>query len=154
MMFQETQNFAPWATGLALGIFLIMLVISGFVFTNAEVESFVKIILLGSALISLIPFSLIKFSQLKTDIDKQSIRINFAPFSKKTFAWSEIETAAVINYGFVGGWGVRIGTKYGTVYNTQGSEGLLLKFKDGKSVVIGTQRRDELERFLDKAVSL
>jgi len=82
-MFQETQNFATWATGLVLGIFLIMLVISGFVFTNAEVEGFVKIILLGSALISLIPFLLIKFSQLKTDIAKQSIRINFVPFSKK-----------------------------------------------------------------------
>jgi len=50
--------------------------------------------------------------------------------------------------------GVRIGTKYGTVYNTQGSEGLLLKFKDGKSVVIGTQRLDELKRFLEKYISL
>jgi len=96
------------------------------------------------------PIFLIKLLRLKTEFDTQEIRMNFSPLSKKVFKWSDIESAKLIDYGFVGGWGIRMMTKYGTVYNTQGSEGLLLKFKNGKSVVIGTQRSEDLQRFLDK----
>jgi len=39
--------------------------------------------------------------------------------------------------------------KYGTVYNTQGQEGVLLTFKTGKKVVIGTQRKAALQKALD-----
>lgn len=52
----------------------------------------------------------------------------------------------VINYGFVGGWGIRLWTKYGTVYNVSGNKGLFIKLKNGKTMVIGTQKSQELEK--------
>ena len=54
----------------------------------------------------------------------------------------------MFDYGFVGGWGVRMWTKYGTVYNTKGSKGLLVELNNGKTFVIGTQKEDELKMFL------
>ena len=36
---------------------------------------------------------------------------------RKTIAWEEISHCRVMPYGFVGGWGVRLFTQYGTVYN-------------------------------------
>ena len=56
----------------------------------------------------------------------------------------------MINYGFVGGWGIRLFTDYGTVYNTRGNKGLALKLQNGKRLVIGTQREDELKSVIQK----
>jgi hypothetical protein len=82
---------------------------------------------------------------LKTEIDEDSIRIKFFPFANKVFHWKDIAKAEVVNYGFVGGWGIRIGTKYGTVYNIKGQQGLAIQLKNGKKRCIGTQKEAELK---------
>jgi hypothetical protein len=56
----------------------------------------------------------------------------------------------VLNYGFVGGWGVRLWTKYGTVYNVKGNIGLAIELKNGTKFLIGTQKEIELRSFLEK----
>ena len=56
----------------------------------------------------------------------------------------------MINYGFVGGWGIRLFTKYGTIYNTSGNKGLALELHDGKKLVIGTDKEEELKNFIEK----
>jgi len=86
--------------------------------------------------------------RLETVIDSVGIRMTFYPFIKKTITWDEIESLAVKKYGFVGGWGIRLGTKYGTVYNIKGDIGLAIKLKDGKKLLIGTQKEDELEKVI------
>lgn len=73
------------------------------------------------------------------------------PFIKnRQFLWAEIESANVIEYGFVGGWGIRMGTKYGTVYNVKGKMGIQIILKSGKKFVIGTQKHKELTDVLDQ----
>ena len=72
------------------------------------------------------------------------------PLTKKEIPWDQIDTAEVINYGFVGGWGIRYSANYGTVYNTKGKMGVLIKLKKGGKFIIGTQRPEELKSFLDK----
>ena len=64
--------------------------------------------------------------------------------------WYEIEKADVVNYGFVGGWGIRPWTKYGTVYNIRGNKGLAIALFDGQRFVIGTQKEAELKKILLK----
>ena len=66
----------------------------------------------------------------------------------KTIPWKEIKSVKLFDYGFGGGWGVRFWTKHGTVYNIKGSKGLLLEFLDGKTIVVGTQKEEELKFFL------
>ena len=86
--------------------------------------------------------------RLKTEINEQGITMHFRPFTKRQIAWQEIENAKVLDYGFVGGWGIRLWTNYGTVYNTKGSKGLALELKDGKKLLIGTQNPEKLEEVL------
>ncbi len=92
--------------------------------------------------------------RLKTTISDTSIMIHLRPFTKKEFKWSEIERAKVLNYGFIGGWGIRLFTKYGTAYNIKGSIGLALELKNGKKYLIGTQKGDllktKIEGFIPK----
>jgi len=88
------------------------------------------------------------FISLKTEMDKTGIRMIFFPFSKKRVSWEQIKSAEIVNYGFVGGWGIRFTAKYGTVYNTWGKMGLAIELKNGRKFLIGTQKVDELSEFL------
>jgi hypothetical protein len=88
--------------------------------------------------------------KLKTEIDRHGIRWEFIPFIKKRVSWSEVKSAKTVNYGFVGGWGIRLGTRYGTVYNTRGNKGLAVELKNGKKFCIGTQKEPELNKVLAK----
>lgn len=87
--------------------------------------------------------------QLTTEITNENINMKFFPFSNNTIPWSDVQSAEVVDYGFVGGWGVRMGTKYGTVYNTKGKIGLALILKNGKKICIGTQKEEELKSILN-----
>lgn len=95
----------------------------------------------------LIGFRLLK---LKTIITSKTISFRFIPFVKKEINWSDVASATLIDYGFVGGWGIRLWTTYGTVYNVSGSKGLFLQLKNGKKLVIGTQQSDKLQLLLQK----
>lgn len=88
------------------------------------------------------------FMRLKTEIDQQEIRMRFFPFVQKRILWTEIKNAKLVNYGFVGGWGIRLWTSYGTVYNTKGDKGLAIELLDGKKLLIGTQKEAALKEFL------
>lgn len=106
----------------------------------------------GLIVFSIFIFALIAFfwmMQLRTEITQQDIKINFFPLTKRAVKWSEVEKAQIVNYGFVGGWGIRFWTNYGTVYNIKGKMGLALELKNGKKFLIGSQKIDELKAFLN-----
>lgn len=83
--------------------------------------------------------------RLSTRIDEMGITMHFFPFVKRKWSWAEVKSAEVLDYGFVGGWGIRLWTSYGTVYNIRGSKGLALKLANGKKVLIGTQKPEEMK---------
>jgi hypothetical protein len=89
--------------------------------------------------------------KLKTKIDKDTIEMSFFPFVKKITKWTEIKKAEVVNYGFVGGWGIRLWTKYGTVYNVKGNKGMAIELQNGKKFLIGTQKVAEMNEIVKKA---
>jgi hypothetical protein len=76
--------------------------------------------------------------------------MSFFPLIKKTTNWTEIKKVEVVNYGFVGGWGIRLWTKYGTVYNIKGNKGLAIELFNGKKYLIGTQKEIELNEIVKK----
>ena len=65
----------------------------------------------------------IRYITLITKINEDGIKMYFVPFVKKSIKWSELESVKIVNYGFVG-YGVRLGSKYGTVYNINGNKNL------------------------------
>ncbi len=150
--FKEEQKFTQWWLWLILigtGIFPVMGIykqlILGEKFGDKPMSD------LGLIVFSAFIFGIIALfwmMRLKTEIDQKEIRMRFTPFTKRNVQWKDIESAKVVNYGFVGGWGIRLWTKYGTVYNTKGNKGLAIELKNGKRFLIGTQKEAELEKLI------
>ena len=85
-----------------------------------------------------------RWMRLDTRIDDKGIYMRFIPFKTKFHSWEEIQSIDVVHYGFVGGWGIRLFTAYGTVYNMRGAKGLAIHLKSGKKFLIGSQCIDAL----------
>lgn len=154
MLFKEEQRFNQWWLWLILiGINLIpaygiyQQIFKGQAFGNHPLSDTGLIVLQIFLLLFLWAFRQLR---LKTLINEEYIAFKFFPFADKTILWSEVKSARIVDYGFVGGWGVRLTSKYGTVYNTSGQMGLLLELKKGKKICIGTQRPEELSRLIEK----
>tara|TARA_R110001592_G_scaffold52658_11_gene161514 strand:- start:1588 stop:2088 length:501 start_codon:yes stop_codon:yes gene_type:complete len=108
--------------------------------------------------ITLLPAILIFALKLETKIDEKGIHYQFFPFhfSLKTISWSELKTAKVRTYspiGEYGGWGFRSGFLWnkskGKAINVAGDIGFQLEFKNGKKLLIGTQKKAEAESVLE-----
>lgn len=146
-LFTENQRFNQWW----LWVLLIASSVVPIVVLYNEITT--KTTNSGSLIGLLVLFSVIflfVILRMKTTITQQSIQLNYFPFVWKTINLTDIETMKVINYGFVGGWGIRLWTSYGTVYNVRGNKGLHIKLKSGKQLVIGTQKPQELEKVIDQ----
>jgi hypothetical protein len=94
--------------------------------------------------------------RLKTEIYKEGISVQFIPvhFKPKQIVWSEIEEYYIREYSPLkeyGGWGVRYNfTGKNIAYNISGKTGLQLVLNNGKKILIGTQKPQEMELVLDK----
>ncbi|MCX6257078.1 MAG: hypothetical protein NTW49_04140 [Bacteroidia bacterium] len=159
--FYEEQQFRQkWLIILIAGLFLIFLysiiqqVIIGIPFGNNPAPPLVLF------LMGLIPLFMIFFIffvlKLKTNITPEEIEIQFVPFQRnpKKYNWQDIEEAYVREYKPIleyGGWGLRTGFFSKSIaYNVSGKTGLQLVLKNGRKVLIGTQKADELRYSLEK----
>jgi len=152
--FQEEQKFAQWWLWLIL-IGVGMIPVFGIYKQLIIGEKFGDKPMSDNGLIvfTLFTFGILAlfwFMRLKTKIDENEIQMNFFPFVKKKIKWNEIKSAKIVKYGFVG-YGIRLGSEYGTVYNTKGNKGLAIELKTGKKIVIGTQKSTELNKIVEKA---
>lgn len=80
-------------------------------------------------------------STLTVGIDHDGVSVRFRPFHRRTkrFAWDEIERIAVrkVNpLGEFGGWGIRYGWGSKTGYVWNGTEGIELALRSGRTIVI------------------
>ena len=155
-LFKEEQRFTQWWLWLILipiGILPVVGIIQQLIlekeFGDKPMSDF------GLIFFAVFVFALLGLflmMRLKTEIDQNEIRMSFIPFVKKRIKWTEIKKAEVVNYGFVGGWGIRLSIEYGTVYNIRGNKGLAIELRNGKRFVIGTQREKELNSIVEKAI--
>src|SRR5690554_6081839 len=113
--FKEEQRFTQWWLWLVLIAVAVfpLLDIGRNLYLQEELDdqSFSNLGLIVYYAIVLGVIALFIFTRLKTEIDHQEIRMNFFPFLKKRVSWQKVKSAKVVNYGFVGGWGIRWGTK-------------------------------------------
>jgi len=153
-IFKEEQRFTQWWLWLILSI----LTLVPFVMVTKQPEllehfestttsvSFLVLFLIPVVFVILV-FGVTK---LKTNIDETGISVHLFPFLKRNFAWSDIQSAQVVNYGFIGGWGIRLSKKYGTVFNLKGSDGIQIILKNGQKYVIGTQKKEVVKEVLER----
>lgn len=145
-MFSETQGFlSNW---MMVGLLLVVLLFLLYRGTAAEwhARNLVGMIILVT--IVLLLFSV----RLRTHIDRAGVHVDFRPFVwNQTWRWEDIESIHVKKYSFwdYGGWGYRIG-RSGMAYTTKGLYGFQVTFKNGKKIMVGTQKPDVVREILNK----
>ena len=148
--FKEEQKINQWWLRLILLITLGVVLYSIYRFYQSDDQSTNdQLIFWPGVLIGLAAVALVWFWELTTTIDNYGLQVK-CPFVNKKVAWDEIEKLEVLDYGFVGGWGIRKWTKHGTVYNTSGSKGIAVVLKNKKKFLVGTQKEDELKKIVEK----
>ncbi|MEO8853771.1 MAG: DUF6141 family protein [Ginsengibacter sp.] len=158
ILFSETQRFKQWW----LWIFLIgwdafifygvsKQIINGHPFGNKPASNRELLIILGISLLTTILFLVIR---LDTQIRKDGVYVKFFPLHLKFrhFSWDQLSKCYVRKYSPMaeyGGWGLRFGFG-GKAYNISGNQGLQLEFINKKTLLIGTQKPEELNNALQK----
>lgn len=154
LMFQEKQRFTQWwlwAILLGIAAFATFAfyrqIIQGQIFGDNPMYD------TGLTIFAIVMYALpVLFWRfhLDTHIDEVHINFNFMPLLKKSVSWKDVKSAKVLNYGSVGGWGLKHSKKYGSVYSTGGEMGLAIVMNSGHKFVIGTQKENDLKSFLEK----
>jgi hypothetical protein len=163
--FEENQRFnQPWVWILMIGITTITL--GGLVYSsiinltgneNVNTETDVN------ALIFALVFTFIVFVaiywllltvRLYTRVENDGIHYRFPPIINKWkhISKAELKSFQVRKYSPImeyGGWGYRI-RKNGKALNVRGNMGLDMEMNDGKKLLIGTQKPEELKLALQK----
>jgi hypothetical protein len=150
--FKEEQRFDQWwMKAILIGTLLLLVYASYVVWNSSDINNNIGAFIFTwvSYIFGLVVIIIAWFWKLTTRIDNYGITVK-CPFVHKKVNWDEIEKLEVLDYGFVGGWGIRIGTKYGTAYNTSGSKGMAVVLKNGKKFLIGTQKENDLKKIVEK----
>lgn len=151
--FKEKQKFTQWWIWLiliGLGSFAAFGVVQQLFFGiefGSKPMSNIGIVIFAIGIFGFIYF--FWYMTLITKINENGIEIQFLPFVKKEVKWNELKSAKIVNYGFVG-YGIRLGSQYGTIYNINGNKGLAIELSHGKKFVIGTQKEAELKDIIEK----
>ncbi len=160
IVFIETQRFKQWWLWvILLGVNAIFVytffrqVAGGQLVGDRPMGNTELIIMMSVMMLIAIAFY---FLRLETRLNNEGIYIRFFPFhfSFRHYAWSELSKSYVRIYSPIaeyGGWGVRIGLfGKGKAFNVSGNKGLQLQFNDGRKLLIGTNKADELSDALKK----
>lgn len=154
IVFEEEQRFTQWWLWVLVGgILLIPIygIVQQIIFKEPFGDNPMSDVgLIITFIVNLVIFVFFWMLKLQTTITKDGIAINFSPLAKKRILWSEVEQAQIVKYSPLIGYGLRIWTPYGTVYNVKGNRGLFLILKNGKKYMVGTQRHREVEDIIQR----
>lgn len=108
-----------------------------------------------SVLIIVFVFLILFKTRLKTKITYEELWISFPPIRKK---WKKIKPGEILKFETriyrakreFGGHGMKRKLRSGMSFTVSGNVGLQLYFKDGKKLLIGTQKKQAIEYAMDK----
>jgi len=84
--------------------------------------------------------------RLVTEVKEEGLYIRFYPFWSKIIPYQSIQSCEARTYRPLreyGGWGIKVG-RSGWAYNIIGNRGVQLVLLNGKRILVGSQRADEL----------
>jgi hypothetical protein len=155
-IYREEQKFWLW--------FRVLLVLSMVSAAGLSILSLVKIpagqwrsntgeivlLLVAGVIIPIGIAVLFCFLRLETEVRPDGLYVRYFPFHFrfKKFGADDLSNYYARTYRPIleyGGWGIRYSFGKGKAYNVRGNEGMQLVFKNGKRLLIGSQRAEELE---------
>ena len=90
---------------------------------------------------------LFALARLTVEVLADRIEIRYRPFIARTIRLEDVVAAESVTYHPLreyGGWGIKGWSRRKIAYNVRGDRGALLTLADGRTVLIGSQRSDEL----------
>lgn len=146
--FHEEQQFRQWW----IWVLLAVVALPALLVVNLEgVAPSVLIVPLVVVAIG----ALFAFARLVVDVDREEITVAFHMLApKRRISLSTVRRAEATKYRPLldyGGYGVRLGFR-GWAFNVSGDEGVLVEMKDGSRLMIGSQRPNELETAIARAL--
>jgi hypothetical protein len=157
VLFEDEQSFRqPWLWGLMLGVFLLVAGGLGWAFLSRPEQAsgaaipaaVVGLVWVGACL-------LLYTLKLSVRVDPYCLHIRFFPLARRDIPledivrWEARTYRPILEYG---GWGIRFSWK-GTAYNVSGNRGVQLELANGKRLLIGSQRPEELAAAISRAKS-
>ena len=156
--FEEEQRFRqPWLWAILLLSLAVPLAIFGYglvqqlvlkkPFGDRPTSDASLIITAGSILVLAVGISVLFYKmKLVTKLDSGHLHILFSPLKRRDIPLSDIAHWAACTYNPIrdyGGWGIKVGRR-GWAYNVSGNRGVELQLANGKRLLIGSQRSEEL----------
>jgi len=89
--------------------------------------------------------------KLITEVRNDGLYIRFFPLTHQKIPFEDIRRCEVRTYSPIrefGGWGIRYGRK-AKAYNVSGNQGVQLELSNGKRLLIGSGRPEELARAIE-----
>ena len=86
-------------------------------------------------------------ARLVVRVSPEGLDVEFHPLTHRHIPLADISSCEARVYRPIreyGGWGMRWGGKGGRAYNVRGNRGVQLTLRSGESVLLGSQRADEL----------
>jgi len=166
LIFREEQTFSSTLRWLLVVLMAISLAISVIIFVFALMETLTqpnKPDILVPTLLSIIAIAipiaatiLFFILKLETEVRSDGLYVRFYPFHIrfKKFPGENLAEFYARTYKPIreyGGWGIRCSfTGKGKAYNVSGNKGVQLVFTNGKKLLIGSQKPDDLAAAIDK----
>lgn len=156
--FREEQRFTQWWLwalygGMLLAVAVVLVLDlrrgSGVTALGAIIVIYVVALMAGT-------FALLFWMRLTVEVRDDGIHVRFPPFVRRVIAYGEIASYEPRTYRPLrefGGWGLRWGLG-GQAYNVKGNKGVQLVFVNGKRLLIGSQRAEELAAAIDHAAAV
>lgn len=91
--------------------------------------------------------ALFAWAQLRVTVTDEQVLIRYVPFTRRAIPLAEILGANAREYDAIreyGGWGIKGWSRDKRAYNVSGSQGVELFLRDGRAVMLGSQRAEEL----------
>lgn len=150
MNFTEKQSMKKiWGLMLPMPLFILLIIYAWLSQESAteKQEAIQALVVVAgvSVVIAILFFSM----SLHTTITEKGIYFQYKPFAKpKHFKWADIESVSVGRHKPQKG--AFLAKSKQMSYTVWGNTNLLIKFKKGNSIIIGTQKATELALFLKR----
>ena len=90
--------------------------------------------------------------RLVIEVTADQVVIRYRPLTRRSIALADIEQATARTYNPVteyGGWGLKGWSRRNIAYNVSGHQGVQLVLRDGRRVMLGSQRAEELAQAIE-----
>ena len=99
-----------------------------------------------------VPLFVLSF-RLEAEVGDECLVVRFLPVKIRKVPYEDILDCQVRTYSAIweyGGWGIKWGRRAGWSYTLSGNQGVQLELRDGKRLLIGSYRAEELARAINE----